>query len=120
MVSCIGLSIWGIQMGGDAVLVATYAIGLLTMPAGLIIYVVGSLIFSVTPKADSGLGASLMVHALAIFAGYFQWFVLLPHIVNRMRRERSPVLWGLALVVLSVVLYGLYRFYNHVFPADHL
>lgn len=43
VILCVVIAVWGGLGGGDAALVATYLLGLLTMPTGVLIYVLGSL-----------------------------------------------------------------------------
>lgn len=126
IVLCIGIMGWGLFVGADAILVATYLLGLLTMPTGLLMYVLCAFVIGVFAKENPNIGitydhiTSLVGYFLAISAGYIQWFILLPKIVDRMKKEKTLKIWGLAAVGLIAILYGLYRFYIHVFPNSNL
>lgn len=122
VILCVVIAVWGVLGGGDAPLVATYLLCVLTMPTGLLIYVLGSLVVKEAPSIGitSDQVSTLVLHALAISAGYIQWFVLLPKLVRRMKSEKRPVVWSLVIVGLIGILYGLYRFYIHVFPSSSL
>lgn len=122
LVLCISVATWGLSVGGEANTVAIYLIGLLTVPSGLIIYVLGALILNVLSNSNPSLHdfvINFVMYSLAISAGYVQWFVLLPKATNRLKREGSPIKWGLLALGLIIVLFGLYRFYIHVFPSQH-
>lgn len=126
LVMCVGIVAWGVLQGGDATLVAAYLLGILTMPTGLIIYVLGSLAMGFFAKENPSIGitydhaSSPVIFILAILAGYIQWFALLPKLVRRMKNEKTPAAWGLVIVAFIAILYGLYRFYLHVFPSSNL
>ena len=123
LILCISLAAWGTSAEGEANIVAIYFVGLFTAPAGLVIYVLGALILSTLSNSNSSLhdfAVNFVVYSLAISAGYSQWFVLLPKITERLKSERSPIKWGLVALSLIVVFWGLYRFYVHVFPSQHL
>ncbi|MBX2987049.1 MAG: hypothetical protein KF802_04045 [Bdellovibrionaceae bacterium] len=111
---CIILIAIGTYMGGETELVALYGLTLLTLPASIIAMV---LLFPLI-GVNSSLGA-ILSYSLMLLFGYIQWFVLFPRALNRMKAERSPMLWGLVLLALLAVLFGLYRFYIHVFPSHH-
>jgi hypothetical protein len=117
VILCVVIAAWGVLGGGDAALVATYLMGLLTMPTGLLIYVLGSLAIK---DVHGGHAGTVVVHALVVLAGYFQWFILLPKLVRRMRSEKRPAVWSLVFVGLVIIVYGLYHFYLHVFPISNL
>lgn len=117
------IAIWGALMGGEAQIIAIYLIGLLTMPLGLVLYVFASFTIGALTKSNPesyGSVINIVICLLAIFAGYIQWFIFLPKIYNRMRHEKSPKLWGLLMVCLVAIVYGLYRFYIHAFPSQRL
>lgn len=122
IIFCVLIAVWGVLGGGDAPLVATYLLCLLTMPTGLLIYALGSLAIKEAPSIGiaSDHAGTIVIHALAILVGYVQWFVLLPKLVSRMKSEKKPLVWSLVIVGLVGILYGLYRFYLHVFPSSSL
>lgn len=117
VILCAIIAVWGVLGEGDAPLVGTYILCVFTMPTGLLIYVFASLAMKDAPGDHV---EACIVHALVILAGYMQWFVLLPKLVHRMKREKSFWIWGLLIVSSIGILYGLYRFYLHVFPDSNM
>lgn len=104
----------------EAGLAPAIIISILTAPSGLVAQIV--LVFLIHLIGGSnvsiGLAGDILIYAAMIGAGYFQWFVLLPKGITRMKHERSLIAWGLVVVGLVAISYGLYRFYNHVFPTS--
>lgn len=119
-ISCVFLAVFGLSQsyegspeGGIA---SAIALIFLTMPLGSIaILGLPSLASLLWVPNISYLG-SIVIYATMIGLGYWQWFVLLPKLVRRMKHERSPKVWGVVFFGLIAILYGLYRFYNHAFP----
>lgn len=120
LIICVSLALWGILAGNDADIVAIYLIGLFTLPSGLLVFIIVSFLFSVISKYDSSFGVtynsviSALVFMLAIMVGYFQWYVLLPRLIKKIKNERSKKVWGVMFFSLGAILYGLYWFYFHV------
>lgn len=110
---------WGVLGEGDAGLLAIYLMCLLTIPLGILVYVLGSLAINETSSAwvTPDQTSVILLHTFAFLTGYIQWFVLIPKLFRRMKNEKRPRSWILLLIIFLVSLYGLYFFYIHVFPA---
>lgn len=111
--------IWGMQSSNETKLVAIYLIGLLTIPSGLVIFILGSLFSNLLRQSNTDLGIAFdfVIYSSAILMGYIQWFVILPKIIKRIKHEKSTKVWGLFLIALIGIAYGLFRFYVHIFPS---
>lgn len=97
-------------------------IGFLTAPIGILIFVAWAAIAEVASSFGTiiSLKSDAFIYFAMIGAGYWQWFVLLPKLIGKLKQNRSPAAWGVAAIFLLAILYGLYRFYHHVFPSSHL
>src|SRR5436309_230475 len=93
LLMAIGIAIWGIYSGGDSILVAIYALGFLTMPFGPIVYVIGSLGLNLFSKSNPNFGVtfdvaiSIVMFTLTIVIGWYQWFILFPRIVRKIKKR---------------------------------
>lgn len=75
------------EYGGtkDMDIVITTLITILAFPIGIVVAVAGSVMFGLL----SALVASIVLWAIAVGLGYWQWFVLLPAIVRGRRLDNS-------------------------------
>lgn len=89
------VALFGLTAGGDASILAIYVLGALTLPLGLGVYVLGSLMLMMLNKTDPNFGVifetaiNIIMYSVTIAAGYFQWFVAVPKLVSKIRHKKQ-------------------------------
>jgi len=110
---CISLAVLGVSQshGGnpEGGIAPAIFVTFLTVPLGLIPMLGLPAIWG--SNSSIGLVGDILMYAAMIGIGYWQWFILLPKLIRKIKHEKSPKALGLVLVVLIAILYGLYRFY---------
>lgn len=118
----VGWGSWLTSLGGSEATMLPYVLLMvLGAPSAIGVFYfagdVGLWIASIGHLPEAPVWSNYIVFLLMLAVGYLQWFVFLPIVFNRMKNKRSPAIWGLVLIGLMAMSYGVYRFYIQIFPG---
>ncbi|KYG62842.1 hypothetical protein AZI87_16355 [Bdellovibrio bacteriovorus] len=117
----VGVAIFGLLAQGDSSVVASYLIWLLTLPSGIAVYFGVSFALSFIAKESLGFGGlydfslTLFTYLLAIIFGYFQWFIVVPKEIYKLKKNKTSRAWFIVYFIL--IIFSVYLFLGHIFPS---
>jgi hypothetical protein len=100
------------KIGVDRRALVGFSIAMLTaaFPSSVLVVLCGILLAKLFGDyAPRGPIIDFLTWQVFVVVGYFQWFVWLPKFINKLKRKKSPVMWGLSIAVVLLAFYWLYR-----------